>query len=235
MSLPVLNTMKQKITVPVINKEYTIRPYLVGEEKALLIAMESKDIAMTTQAVKNLISSCVEEKINVDELSSFETEFIFLQLRKISVNNVVEVLLTHPNDDSECKHAQRVAIDLDSYKTKGEVQNKIILDEDKKVGVVLKIPTNKILSKEYSTNVERIFGLIESCITTIFDEENVYDVKDVSKEELTAWINSLNNVQIKKITDFFGNLPSLYYDVEYTCDKCHKKEKITIEGISNFL
>lgn len=232
--LPVLNVYKQKIEIPVINKTYTIRPYLVGEEKGLLMAFESKDEKLILNAVKNLIQNCIEEKISIDEMSTFELEFIFLQLRKISVNNIVEIGLKHQND-TECDHVQKVQIDLDQLKHTGKLNNKIVLDVERNIGVLMKMPTSKMLSKTYSTETEKVFGLIQNCISAIFDNKEVYYTKEISEEELTQWVNSLNNNQIKKIAEFFSTLPSLYYDVEYKCDKCGKIEKIKLEGLNNFL
>lgn len=232
--LPVLNIYQQKIEIPVVNKTYTIRPYLVGEEKGLLMAFESKDEKLIIDAIKNLISSCIQEKVSLDDMSTFELEYIFLQLRKISVNNIVEIGLKHQND-SECDHIQKVQIDLEHLKCSGKMDNKIILDSERNIGVLMRMPTSKMISKTYSSETEKVFGLIQNCISAIFDNKEIYYTKEIPEDELTKWVNSLNNAQVKKIAEFFGTLPSLYYDVEYKCEKCGKVEKIKLEGLSNFL
>jgi hypothetical protein len=232
--LPVLNIAKYEITIPVINKKYTIRPYLVGEEKALMMALESRDQNQIRDSIKYLITSCVAEKIDVETLSSFETEYLFLQLRKISVSNMIDIGLSHQHSET-CTHIQKVQLDLDTVKSEGAVNNKIILDKERNIGVMMQIPTNKILAKQYSSETDRVFGMIEGCITAIFDDKNVYYAKDISKEELSQWVNSLNNKQIQEIASFFGNLPKFFYEVKYKCDKCGEVETVKIEGLSNFL
>lgn len=229
-----MNVIKQKITIPIVNKEYTIRPYLVGEEKGLLIALETKNDETIQRAVKNLIQSCIEEKVNIDELSYFEIEYLFIQLRKMSVNNVVDIGLKHLHNP-ECKHVQRIQFNLDDFKTEGKIETKILLDEEEGIGVVMRLPTAKLMSKKYENNTSKIFGLIEGCIESIFDRENIYPTKDVSPEELTNWVNQLSNTHIKKIAEFFNNLPMLCYNVNYKCDACGKEESAKIKGLSNFL
>jgi hypothetical protein len=196
--------------------------------------MESRDPKIIQNAIKNLITSCIEEKVNLDDMSLFETEYIFLQLRKMSVNNMVEVGFGH-QVHKDCKHITKLEIDLDDLQFTGRIDNKIVLDEELMIGVTMKVPTNKVLERKYKTETEKVFGMITECIDTIFDAETVYNTKEVPKEELTKWVNTLNNVQIKKIADFFGDLPSFHYDVKFTCEKCGKSEEFEVNGLTNFL
>jgi hypothetical protein len=232
--LPVLNIAKQQITVPFVNKTYTIRPYLVGEEKGLMMSLESRDDVQIAKAIKNLIVSCVEEKINIDDLSTFETEYIFLQLRIMSVSNISEVGFGHQHS-TECQHIQKVTIDLNQIQIDGKIDNKVLLDEESGIGVMLTMPSNKTLAKKYNTETEKVFGLIQDSIQAIYDKQSVYYTKDVAPDELTSWINNLNNSQMRKIADFFSDLPTMNYDIKYKCEKCGEIEEFKVTGLSNFL
>jgi len=232
--LPVLNIAKEKVTVPILEKQYTIRPYLVGEEKALFMAIESKDQSRLIEAVKNLIVACVEEKINIDDLSSFEIEYLFLQLRRMSVGEDIEIGISHKHNEN-CKHVQRVSLKIHDIQFKGSTENRVVLDPSANVGVLLRAPSLKSSMKKYNTEVEQIFGIVTNSIEAIYDSDSVYYTKDFSEKELNDWVNHLNNEQVGKILSFIGNLPSMYYDIKYVCESCGEVEEQTLEGLSNFL
>lgn len=234
MSLPILNVAKQRVTVPFLNKTYTIRPYLVGEEKALYMALESKDEKILIEAVKNMISACIEEKINIDDLSSFEIEFLFLQLRKISVNNVIEIGVRHRHNET-CGHVHKLEISIDDIGYDGKTENKIVLDADNSIGVVMRPPTLKMATKSYSSETEQMFGIVLNSIEAIFDSSEVYKTSDIPEKELSDWLNQLNNNQFKMLIDYIQNLPTMYYDIKYTCEECGEVEEQRVEGITNFL
>lgn len=233
MALPLLNTMKQIVVMPITKKEYRIRPWLVGEEKGLLLAKESDSDETKRQAIVNLIENCVEG-VKFEDLSPFEFEYLFLQLRKISVNNVVEIGLKH-----DCGHIQKVEIDLDDdLYVEGSYENKkIILDKDLSVGVLMKEPTAKHFEKmsQIEKKTEKAFYLLRNSIDKIFDKDSVYDPKDFTAEQLDEWINSLNRDQLNSIYAFFEGLPQVSIAVEYTCDKCGGHKKEVIKGLDSFL
>lgn len=233
MSLPFLNVSKMKVTVPITGTVYTIRPYLAGEEKALLLALESDNPQeMIIQTVKNLLVACVDEISDADIVPIHDVEYLFLQLRRVSVSDEIEFGAGHEEDG--CDHIQTVGLNIDDLKTKGNADNKIILDEEKGVGVVMRPPTNNDVPDDTKA-AERGFALIRNCIVKIFDDENVWDPKDFTKEQLDEWIDHLNRKQIKAINDYFENLPTYYFDLVYTCEKCKATVTKEIKGLKNFL
>ena len=236
MSLPLLNSIQNEITLPISKKTIKIRPYLVGEEKSLLIAYETKEEKAIVDAVKNLIKSCIlEGDVRVETLSMIDIEYIFLELRKLSVDQIVEIKISH-KDNEECDHFQKVKIDLNKVELTGTLERKIILDEDKKIGVLMKAPSLDIAENLKSKSVvEQGFEMLRSCILAVFTEKEVMKLSDFSKEEIDKWINNLNKQQLEKIYSFFNNMPYLKYDLEYTCDKCGKIEKRELRGLQSFL
>ena len=231
MALPLINTYKKTIVFPVTGKEYEIRPYLVGEEKALLIAAEGKDPVESRNAIKNLIKSCVTEKIDINQLNSTEMEFLFLEIRKLSADQKITVSLEH-----SCGQTNQVNIDLNDIKLSEGTSSTIILDEQKKIGVKMRIPSIETIEKiEGKTNFERAFNLIVSSIESIFTEEEVYLAKDSTRAELSAWVDNLSDIQLKKLSDYLENSPKLILNVNYTCSGCGEDHSEVIEGLTNFL
>lgn len=234
MSLPLLNTSKEVITIPTTGKQFKIRPWLIGEEKGLLMAKESNNDDTKKQAVVSLIENCVEG-VKFDDLSAFEFEYLFLQLRKISVNHIIDMGIAH----EACKHVNKIQINLDTdLMIEGESKNnKIILDEEKSIGVVMREPTAKNFEKmtSFPTKAEKAFFLIRTSIKTIFDAENVYDPKDFSEKELDQWMNSLNRDQVNKIYQYFEGLPYVQVKVHYKCENCHEEVTEMVRGLQSFL
>ena len=233
MALPKIDVPRYPVTIPSTGEEYIMRPYLVKEEKVLLLALESTDAQQITMAIRNLITSCIEGDLDIDTLASFDIEKLFLELRAISVGD--EIALT--SKCSECEHVNDVSlktsdVNLTDYKPEA---NTIKLTET--VGVTMGYPTADLLAEIGVEDLESITGLMSliiGCVNTIFDEDSVYDVKKESNEEVQDFIDSLTSEQFQKIAGFFGEIPKLEYNLNYECSKCNHKNETVLRGLASF-
>ena len=232
MSLPQLVSPEFTTEIPSTKQKIKFRPFLVKEEKILLIASEGNDPAEMQRAVKSILSNCILTKINVSNLATFDLEYLFLKLRGKSVGEEIELLMKH-SSKSECKHQTTVKMNLDDIKIVGKVSDgKIMLDD--KIGVKLKYPTFDEVAKmsENQSNTEIIYKTMAMLIEYVYTEEEVYN--DFTDEEMEEWITKLNQKQFAKITDFLANMPKLSQKVEWTCSKCGEKDTVVLEGLQAF-
>lgn len=236
-----LNVMPNyTLTVPSTNQTFKYRPFLVREEKALLIAQQSDDSIVMYDTLRDIIKACAKSDINVDALASFDIEYIFLQLRAVSVGETVDLIFKcdddHGQDNSKAR--QKVTIDVREAKVEGlenQPSLKIPLFDD--VGVCMKYPTIETLKKieaSIEESVDFVFDIVINCIDYIYNTEEVFPAKEQSKSELVTFLNSLSSIQFKKIEEFFDNIPKLRLEVKYSCPVCNKKHNKFLEGISSF-
>ena len=232
MSLPQLVSPEFTTEIPSTKQKIKFRPFLVKEEKILLMASEGNDPAEMQRAVKSILSNCILTKIDVSNLATFDLEYLFLKLRGKSVGEEIELLMKH-SSKSECKHQTTVKMNLDDIKIVGKVSDgKIMLDD--KIGVKLKYPTFDEVAKmsENQSNTEIIYKTMAMLIEYVYTEEEVYN--DFTDEEMEEWITKLNQKQFAKITDFLANMPKLSQKVEWTCSKCGEKDTVVLEGLQAF-
>jgi len=232
MALPVLNAAKYKTVIPSLNKEIEYRPYLVKEEKILMIALESKDSNQILGALKDVIVSCVYNDIDANQLTMFDIEALFLRLRSKSVGEKTEV--TAKCDD--CETENKTEILFDDIEMPVVKSSTITIELTKDVGVVMSYPKIGNLEKQ-DKNVEGVEGLTEiliDSIDSIYDADDVYPAQDSKREEIKEFIDSLNSGQFSKLTDFFTDSPSLKYDLEFKCKNCGKDNNIELKGLDNF-
>ena len=230
MALPSISTPEFQTKVPSTGETITYRPFLVKEEKILLMAMEGGDENEITRSVLKILENCIISNIDMNSLATFDIEYLFLQLRGKSVGEVITLQVMHPNND-ECKHATEVQVNLDDINVKGDISDgKIMLTDD--VGVKMKYPSiNHVTGMDISESKD-MFTMVASCIDFIYDSENVYN--EFTKEEIIEWIEGLNQAQFKNISEFFESMPRLSTKVEWTCSKCNKKDDILLEGLQSF-
>ena len=232
MSLPQLVSPEFTTEIPSTKQKIKFRPFLVKEEKILLMASEGNDPAEMQRAVKSILSNCILTKIDVSNLATFDLEYLFLKLRGKSVGEEIELLMKH-SSISECKHQTTVKMNLDDIKIVGKVSDgKIMLDD--KIGVKLKYPTFDEVAKmsENQSNTEIIYKTMAMLIEYVYTEEEVYN--DFTDEEMEEWITKLNQKQFAKITDFLADMPKLSQKVEWTCSKCEEKDTVVLEGLQAF-
>jgi DNA-directed RNA polymerase subunit RPC12/RpoP len=236
MALPKQSSPVYELVIPSTNKKVCYRPFLVKDEKALLIANQSKDIDVMSQTLKQIIADCILEDINVNELATFDIEYIFCKLRAKSVGEIVEIVLTCGN----CSEKIESTIDISTIEvTKDETHtNKFVLFD--KVGVKLKYPdynTIKMLyqlSDEQVMEINNIISLIISCIDYIYDDDNVYYAKETRKEELQEFVENLTKEQMQKVLNFFATMPKLSKKIEYRCPHCQHDNSVVLEGLDSF-
>jgi hypothetical protein len=234
MSLPKLESPKYEVKLPASGKKITYRPFLVREEKILMMAMESQDQNQILSAMKGVISACTFEKVNPDDLTMFELEYLFLKLRSKSVGEISKLKLKC----SKCEKHTPVEINLDEVSVNMDniPERKIKLTD--RIGMVLRWPkvdaVIEVASKSEAEQKDSAFDLIAACIESVYDEKKVYPSADQTKEELVSFIESLNQTQFGKIRDFLQAMPKLSHKVEFECSHCKEKNELKIEGLQNF-
>ncbi len=237
MALPIVNSARYTMTIPSTGQDVEFRPFLVKEEKVLMIAMESKDNKMMLKALLDILKACIYDDINVKSLTSFDVEELFLRLRSKSVGETVSIQLKC----SECGGMTPQEINLDGIKmSKGPEDKTVMITDD--VGLQLTYPSIELVGKmDYDPEktskdkqLKMTMDMITNCIDSIFDKENVWDAKNQTKEELKEFIEGLNSSQFAKITNFFGSIPALSHDASFTCIKCGSNEEVKLEGLHSF-
>jgi hypothetical protein len=242
--------MLPKIDVPIYEtklissgKTIRYRPFLVKEQKLFLMAAESEDVKDTISAIKQVINNCVLDDIDVDNLSTFDIEYLFIQLRARSINEVVNLAFNCNNKIKNEKDEEKICGNLVKYDlnlleiepTKNDKHTDKIQLTDK-LGIVLKYPTFNSVNKldVNSDDMEQILDVIINCIDYIYDDEQVYYAKDSTKKELLEFIENMKQTDLEKVQDFFNTLPKIKKDLHFKCDKCGYEEDIIVEGIQNF-
>ena len=236
MPLPKIKTPTYELVLPSTGKKIRYRPFLVKEEKILIIALESEDVKQITTAIKDVIGGCILTRgVKVDKLSTFDMEYLFLNIRGKSVGEDVEVLVTCPDDN---KTKVSVVIPLDDIEILKDPKHTkdIKLDDDLKMR--MKYPSlSQFINSNFNPNdvgLQESFDLITSCIDQVYNEEESWSASDCSKKELTDFIEQLNSQQFKEVENFFDSMPKLSYTVEVLNPKTKVKNEITLEGLSDF-
>ena len=231
MALPALSSPEFITEIPSTKQKIKFRPFLVREEKILYMALEGKDNTEILNAVITVLSNCIlTPNIDIGKLATFDIEYLFLQLRGKSVGESIEIVLRHT--DSECKESVNVAVNLDDIKVQGEISDgKMMLTDD--VGIKLKYPhAGEIIKIERVAEGQNVFDSIAYLVDYIYDKETVYN--DYSIEEISEWLEQLNQEQFNKIISFMNNMPKLSHTIEWTCNACGEKETIVLEGLQSF-
>lgn len=243
MVLPKIEVPEYECVLPSNQKTVRFRPFLVKEQKLLLMASESSEAKDVIDSMKKVIKNCVIGELDVDALPVFDLEFLFLNLRARSVGEVVKINykcnnLISKNDDgieNRCENVVPIEVNvLEINPTFGEGHsNKIELTD--KLGIVFKYPTFEVMENIVDkTENDIIFTLIIKCIDFIYDDESIYYAKDATQEELIEFIDGLQQEHLEKIKQFFDTMPKVKKDVEFKCNKCGHHETIEIEGMQNF-
>ena len=240
MPLPKISTPTYELVLPSTGKTIKYRPFLVKEEKILILALESQNTKEITNAIKQVLKDCIITKgVKVEELPTFDIEFIFLNVRGKSVGESLDLIITC-GDDGETQVPVTVFIDQIKVEEDPEHKRDIQLDTD----LVLRmkypsldqfIKTNFDFSAEQSSsNIERSFDVISSCIDVIFNAEESWSAADSTKKELTDWIETLNSNQFKEIEKFFDTMPRLSHTVKVINPKTKVESDVKLEGLTSF-
>ena len=235
MALPLLNVAKHVLKLPSSGEKIEYRPFLVKEEKILLMAMEGEDEKEILRALKQLITQCVDtEGFKVDDIAMVDLEYIFLRMRAKAVGDISTVSFKHK--PGECDEVIKIEIDLTKVEpTKSKNESDLIKITDE-VQVRMVPPTVKALSNidGSKSQIDSAFDTVRDCITEIYFNEELFSVQDHTTKEVDDFIDSLSSNQFSKLRDYFDNLPALKHDIEYTCPKCNETETQTIQGVASF-
>ena len=238
MPLPKISTPTYELVLPSSNKKIKYRPFLVREEKILIMALESEDTKQITNAIKTVISNCVITRgIKVDKLSTFDIEYLFLNVRAKSVGETVEVNVTCP-DDGETQVL--VEIDIDSIKVQKDPAHSNIIKLDDTLSVQMQYPSlAQFIESNFETDsgksqVDESLNVIMSCIKQVYNEEEAWDATECTKKELKEFIEQMNSGQFKAIEAFFETMPKLSHTLKVTNPNTKVDSEVVIEGLASF-
>lgn len=235
MALPKLTAPEFKTELPSTKEEIVYRPFLVKEQKLLLMASEGEDELEILHAVENIVESCVLNKnIVARELPSFDLEFLFLRIRSKSIGEVIDLTGRH-DDDHECQETTQINLNLDEVNVVFDEENNPIVQLNEQIGLKMKYPTFKVIqdvNANDKTETEKSLQLIKECIIQVFDEENVYE--EFTEDEIDNFIEDMTEDQLQNVQKFFATLPTLKKEVSFECESCGKKESVMMEGLMSF-
>ena len=234
MALPKVALPTYELEVPSNGKKIKYRPFVVKEEKLLLLALESQDDKQIEEATRTLLKNCITTRVKLEDLAIFDLEYIFLQIRAVSVGEVVEMLLTCEDDgETQVKYNLNLT-DVQVIKSEDH-SSKIMLSDS--MGLIMKYPSFEefvkvsIIAKDTSEQVIEIMG---KCVDQIFDGEDVYDSSTTSKKEFVEFIEGLTNKQFEKVQEFFSEMPVLKHEIKLKSPNTGVENSFVIQGLSNF-
>ena len=239
MPLPKINTPTYELVLPSSGKKIKYRPFLVREEKILIMALETEDQKQITRAVIDILSSCIITKgIKLDKLATFDIEYLFLNVRSKSVGEQIEVNVTCPDDE---KTSVPITIDIDSIKIEKNKKHTNIVKLDDSLSLKLRYPsmeqfisTNFESAEESGNEIKTTLDMIISCIDNIFNDEESWPASESTKKELGEFLDQLNTKQFKMIEDFFATMPKLTHTLKVKNPNTNVENSIKLEGLSAF-
>jgi len=237
MPLPKINTPTYDLTLPSTGKKIKYRPFLVKEEKILIMALETEDISQITNAIIEILNDCILTKgISVTKLATFDIEYLFLNVRAKSVGESVEVNVICPDDN---KTSVQIEINLDSIKVQKTRGHKNIVKLDDQYSMKLKYPSlDEFIDSNFESNeesdVDKSLNMITSCIEMVYDEEESWAASDSTQQELEEFIEQLNSKQFKSIEKFFETMPKLSHKVKVTNPTTEVESEVVLEGLASF-
>ena len=235
MPLPTIVTPSYELTLPSNGKKIKYRPFLVKEEKILILAIESNSMKDISRAIKDVLKNCILTKgVKIDELPTFDIEYLFLNIRSRSIGESIDLIVTCP-DDGETKVNKQIYIDEISIKKDKDHNPDIKLDDT--YTMRLKYPSlDQFIDENFNFDEgkDNSFDIISSCIDMVFSEEEAWEAKDCSKKELLEFVERLNSVQFKEVEKFFDTMPKLSHEIEVENPNTKVKSTVTLEGLASF-
>lgn len=237
MPLPKISVPIYDVELPSTGQTVKFRPFLVKEEKILVMALESEDTQEITNAVKTVIKNCVETKgIKVESLPTFDIEYLFLNIRGKSVGEQIEVNIICP-DDGETTVSEKIDINAIKVQKDPKHTNKIKVDEN--IMMEMKYPSLEQFIKNNfdlsaNNNMDQSFDLIASCVNKIYTEEEVWSASDITKKELLDFLDQMNTTQFKQIESFFETMPKLSHKIKVKNPKTKVESEVVLEGLASF-
>ena len=238
MPLPKISTPTYELEIPSTGKKVRYRPFLVKEEKILVMALESEDMAQITNAIIEILSECISTRgVKVAELATFDIEYLFLNIRAKSVGEQIEVKVTCP-DDGETQ--VEMAIDIDSIKVQKDKEHNNIIKLDDTLSMKLKYPSidqfveNNFEVQGQSTGVDQSLDMIASCIEMVYNADECWSASDCTKKEMQEFVEQMNTKQFKEIEKFFETMPKLSHTITVKNPKTKKNNEVVLEGLASF-
>ena len=240
MPLPKINTPTYELTLPSNKKKVKYRPFLVREEKILVLALESEDQKQITDAIIQIIGDClITKNIDVTKLPTFDIEYLFLNVRSKSVGETVEVNVTCPDDG---KTKVETSINIDDIKVIKDKNHKFIVQLDDKYSMKLKYPTlDQFIENNFDfemaeakESVSAAMSMLSTCIDMIYDQEESWDASESTKEELDEFIDQLNTKQFQEVEEFFRTMPKLSHKLKVTTPQTGVESEVVLEGLASF-
>ena len=237
MPLPKINTPTYELVLPSSGKKIKYRPFLVREEKILIMALETEDVKQITDSVIQILNSCILTKgVDITKLATFDIEYLFLNVRSKSVGETVEIILTCPDDN---KTTVPTSIDIDSIKIKKDRKHKDTIKLDDNLSLKLKYPSmQQFIENNFEASdkneVSSTLDMIVSCMDVIFNEEESWPASESTKQELEDFVDQLNTKQFKMIENFFATMPKLTHTVKVKNPKTNVESTIVLEGLAAF-
>jgi hypothetical protein len=237
MPLPKISTPQYTLELPSTGEEIQYRPFLVKEEKLLVIALESEDTKQITTAIKNVIKNCIYTKgIKVEALPTFDIEYLFLNIRGKSVGEEIEVNIICPDDETT---NVPVKIDIDSIKVQFDENHSKQIKIDDSIMMEMKYPSlDQFIKNNFDFNqnnaMDQSFDLIASCVDKIYTEDEVWSSADVTKKELIDFLEQMNSAQFKEIENFFETMPKLSHKITIKNPNTKIESEVIIEGLASF-
>ena len=237
MPLPKIATPVYELELPSTGQTIEYRPFLVKEEKVLVIALESEDTKQITSAIKNVIKNCIRTKgVKVEDLPTFDIEYLFLNIRGKSVGEEIEVNVTCPDDGVT---QVPVTINLDDIQVQKNEDHTNRIKVDSNIMMEMKYPSlDQFIKNNFDFDdknaMDQSFDLIATCIDKIFTEEEVWAVEDCSKKEIVDFLEQMNSSQFKEIEKFFETMPKLSHSIKVKNPKTKKENEVVIEGLAGF-
>ena len=238
MPLPTISTPTYELTLPSSGKKIKYRPFLVREEKVLIMALESEDTKQITNSVIDILNSCILSKgIKLETLATFDIEYLFLNIRSKSVGETIDVNIVCPDDN---KTQVAVTVDVDSIKIKKDRKHKNVIKLDDNISLKLKYPSmtqfidSNFESKIDESEVKSTLDMIISCIDVIFNEEESWPASESTSKELEDFVDQLNTKQFKLIEDFFATMPKLTHTIKVKNPNTGVESEVRLEGLAAF-
>ena len=239
MPLPKIATPTYELTLPSTGKKIKYRPFLVKEEKILVLALESENIKQITNAVKAILKDCISTRIKVDTLPTFDIEYLFLNIRAKSVGEALDLVVTCPDDNET---TVPVKVYIDEIEVLQDEDHTTDINLDGNLTLRMKYPSLEQFiennfefgEKNDSSIIVKSFDVIASCIDMVFDKEDSWAAADCTHKELVEWLDTLNSSQFKEVEKFFETMPKLTHTFKVTNPNTKVESEVTLEGLSSF-
>jgi len=238
MPLPKISTPTYELEIPSTGKKIRYRPFLVREEKILIMALESEDMKQISNAIVEILSECIQTKgVNISELATFDIEYIFLNVRSKSVGETVEVSVTCP-DDGETQ--VKMEIGLDDIKVQKDKDHTNIIKLDDTLSMKLKYPSleqfveSNFEYKDEESDVDKSLEMIIACVEQVYSADEAWSAADCTKQEMKDFVEQMNTKQFKEIETFFTTMPKLSHKVKVKNPKTKVQSEVVLEGLASF-